>query len=268
MSSKVWRDLTENFSGYLAEKKQSIAYLSKEIKTNPADGLGWWLKNRKQYSQVEQALNKIYWRIEAKDFLLDEVYQFFTSFQFRDDDIAHAEWFQQAHIKIKALDKRLDAGDILIPGIFRGVLNELHYISEAGDFHNRWGLQQLQIKVTTMYEQLLEKIDSLKQLASEAQSLEKKQLLVTQKRLELEKITTQKQALELQKEKAQLLKDKVLQETKRLEIKRKQHIEEQKLFQLKEQQQQNEDENKRKQELQSSYADIANKWDSQVSNNN
>lgn len=268
MSSKIWNKFSAKISDSIADARKNIVYLSSELKTNPTDGLSWWLKNKHQYEQVDQALRTLHSKIETTDFCLLDVYVFFTSFNFRDDDIAHAEWYQQAQNNIQALDKRLDAGDLIVPGIFRGVLNELRYISEADAFHKRWGLTSLQSKVQTMYEQLLEKVELLKTTASDAQFIQKKQLVIEQKRLELEKIKAQKEALQIQKEKALLLKEKVIEERQLREIRRQEHLEEQKLFQLKEQKEQAEAEAKRKEELQSSYADLANEWDSQVSNNN
>ncbi len=268
MSSNSWNKLRAKFSESISETRKNITNLSTELKNNPADGLSWWLKNKHQYDDLNEALVSLHKQVDSENFSLLEVYNFFTGFNFRDDDIAHAEWYQQAQQKIIALEKRLDSGDILVSGIFRGVLNELRYISEADAFHKRWGLVPLQKKVQIMYKQLLDKVESLKTAATEAQLIDKKRLIIQQKQLELEKIKIQKEALQIQKEKAQLLKDKVIEERQLRETRRQEHLEQQKLFQLKEQKEQTEAEARRREELQSSYADLANEWDSQVSNNN
>ncbi len=263
MSPTIWIKFNTRLSVLLAVIRKNCTNLFREIKNNPADGLSWWLKNRHQYDDLAQALSTLHAHIENNNFTLLQVYLFFTSFNFRDDDMAHAEWYQQAQFKIKQLEKQLDPANILLPNIFHGVLSELRYISEADRFHQRWGLVPLQKKVKRMYNQLLEKVESLKKLASEAQVIEQKRLVIDEKRLELEKIKIQKEALQLQKEKVQLLKDKIVEEKQLLEIRHQEHLEQQRLFQIKQQKLQADAETRRREELESSYADLANEWDSQ-----
>ena len=222
------------------------------------------LKNREQYPLMEIALNKLRHRTEEDDFKFTEVYECLKQFNLRDDDLGHAEWYFQADNKITALQKRLDKGDILIQGIFRGVMSELKYITEANDFHKQWRLVALQEKVNTMYQHLLKQIDDLKHAAVTQQQLETKKATLDEKKLDLEKITVQKEALQIQKDKAEIQREKVIQEKLYREARHAEHLEAQKFLQMKDKKQQEEDEVKRREDLQNSYADLADKWDNSV----
>ncbi len=252
------------FADWLLRSRKQLGYLSHEIKIHPGNGFSWWLKNRQQFPEMEQAVLILKQRAEQQDFKFNEVYQCFNQFNLRDDDLGHAEWYAQADSKISALINRLEKGDILVQGIFRGVISELKYITEADDFHKRWGLVQLQQKVTTMYQHLLKQIDELKTAAVAEQQLNAKKLTIEEKKIELEKINSQKEALQLQKEKAEIQREKVIQEKLYREAKRDEHLESQKFLQMQETKQQNEADEKRRLDLQNSYSELADQWDNSV----
>ncbi len=264
MSSSQLKNYQDKFSDWLSRTKKQLGYLSKELSNHPGDGFVWWFKNRQQYPALEIEVIALRLRADQDDFVFKEVFDCLRAFNLRDDDHGQAEWYQQADLKITALVKRLDKGDILVQGIFRGVLSELKYISEADTFHKHWGLIPLQTKVTTMYQHLLKQVDELKAASISQQSLQAKKLTIEEKKVELKKIALQKEALQIQKEKAEILKDKVIREKEYREAKREEHLEAQNLLQMEDKKQRQDTENKRREELQSSYADIANKWESQV----
>jgi len=249
---------------WVLRTRKQLGYLSKELKMHPGGGFSWWLSNRSEYPAMEVALNELKLRIEKEDFLFSEVYNCFNQFTLRDDDLGHAEWYLQADKKISALSKRLEKGDILVQGIFRGVISELKYITEANSFHKKWGLIPLQEKVTTMYQKLLDQIDELKSASVIQQKLESKKLTIDEKKLDLEKIHAQKEALQLQKEKAEIHREKVIQEKLYREAKRDEHLQAQKFLQMQEQKQQNDAEEKRRIDLQESYSELADKWDNSM----
>jgi len=245
--------------------KKNISRLSKEIKNHPGDGLNWFLKNREHYDEIEKALGDLQQQSESEQFTFDSLHKFFTQFNFREDDVAYAEWYLQAHNKIIELENNLDTKP-LSAKLFRGLLNELRYISEDLEFHKTWGLTSLQQKVKTMYQTLLDKVDTVKKLTQESQQLEQKKLIVEEKRMELEKIKTQKEAIQLQKDKALIMKEKVEKDKELREIRRQQIAEEKALAELNEENRKKASEEKRRADLQDSYADLADKWDEQVSN--
>jgi hypothetical protein len=115
-----------------------------------------------------------------------------------------------------------------------------------------------------MYQHLLKQIDELKEAAVTQQQLQQKKMTLDEKKLDLDKITMQKEALQIQKEKAEIHLEKVVQEKLYREAKREEHREAQKFLQMKDKKQQEEDEIERREDLQNSYAEIANKWDNSV----
>ena len=265
MSSPKKTQFSKRFTDLMNDIKKNISRLSKEIKNHPGDGLNWFLKNREHYDEIEKALGDLQQQSKSEQFTFDSLHKFFTQFNFREDDVAYAEWYLQAHNKIIELENNLDTKP-LSAKLFRGLLNELRYISEDLEFHKTWGLTSLQQKVKTMYQTLLDKVDTVKKLTQESQQLEQKKLIVEEKRMELEKIKTQKEAIQLQKDKALIMKEKVEKDKELREIRRQQIAEEKALAELNEENRKKASEEKRRADLQDSYADLADKWDEQVSN--
>ncbi len=264
MSSELWEKIQQKLLNGVGKSVKQISYLVSELKQDPKGGFQWWMRNKYQYADINQALDELRSKIDQPDFEFSLVYKLFTNFNFRDEDLSHAEWYQQAHLKIKNLQKILTVDNVSSPSTFRPVLTELKFIIEADEFHERWTLNILQKKVARMYHQLLDQVEDLKQTKRDSRILEKKKLLVEEKKLELEKIKKQKEIIALQKEKAELLKAKVVEEKLLKEAKKQELIEAQNLLSLENEKKAKIAAVKRQQELDDSLKNIAGEWDKQV----
>ena len=83
------------------------------------------------------------------------------SFKLTEDNAGQAQWYQTAHQQILNCQKTLDEASILKVEMLKPALTELKFISEADEFHQYFHLQPLQRRVRTMYDSILERLDTL-----------------------------------------------------------------------------------------------------------
>lgn len=172
--------------GKLSQRK--FAYLLKCINRFGANGAFWWLKTHGQNDDLKESVQDLLTSFENPMTPLNLVQQVLDNYQLPDEDLGYVMWYSDAHNKLLNFQAVLEKKNSFDVSLLQSAMNELKYIGQAQEFHQYYGLELLQKKVRDMYQQLQESIDKNQALNYEKLEADKRQLELTLKQGELDKL--------------------------------------------------------------------------------
>jgi len=204
----------------IGEWRGHLGYLRDLVKDDPGKAWDQWKHSYKEQDALKTAITGLSMRSQGEDFSWEEVTATLTQFHLRPDDIGQAEWYQNAHHQYHQALARIDQEQRFRPPFIEGLIKELRFLIEANDFHQKFGLTALQLRIKTMYHALVQRIDEFNAIAKEDLAVKKQQQ-------ELEKIKAQEAVASAEVEKlaqqnrlVQEQRMKTVEEKKRHEAKR------------------------------------------------
>ena len=206
--------------GKIGEWKGHLNYLHSLYKEDPNTAVAHWKQSYKERTYLSNALNQLQERQHADNFSWDEIPRVLSQFHLRDDDRGQADWYGDAARQYQAVLAALEKQKAFKPPIVQPLMKELKFIAEADAFHQKYGLTTVQQKVKTMYMTLQHRID-------EYMKMQKQQLEIAGKDKEIEKLraqeaiaTAEAQKIAQENRLVQEQRLKVVEDKKRLEVKR------------------------------------------------
>jgi len=196
--------------------KKKLGYLSESVSRDGLGGASHWLKSHHQIEAFEEAINDLLVASESEDFTLLQVETTLSSFVLPEEDRAQAEWYGAAHKLLLQFEKSMFDDRYFDSKLLPSILNELKFISQSNEFHHRYGLQQIQEKVTKMYQTLQQSLADHK--ATEKEKLSQKS---DENKIKLAQIESEKSQADAKKAMMESVKIKekrlaIIEEKKRL----------------------------------------------------
>lgn len=152
------------------KKWQSLSRLTSRF---GAQGASIWLKSHHQLEQFEAAINELLIASEQEDFSLLQVDTTLSSFILPEEDLAQAEWYRAAHCYLQEFEDLLQEKRLFDLKKLQAAQNELKFISQSNEFHQRYGIESIQQKVTDVYQSLQQTILDYKTAQQEEVKLQK-----------------------------------------------------------------------------------------------
>ena len=194
--------------------QKKLSYLSESVSRSGMEGASHWLKSHHQIDEFKEALEGLLEASEADDFRLAQVETTFSSFVIPEEDMGQADWYRAASVQLDQFEKSLIEKNKFDKRQIISLINELKYISEASDFHERYQIQSIQTKVKHVYQSLIDALEEHKKAERE--------------KIELKKQEEKNNAAKLQTEKAQAEAKKAMMDSVKVKEKRLAIIEEKK----------------------------------------
>lgn len=236
--------------------QKKINYLSESVSRSGMDGASHWLKSHHQIDELKEALEDLVKASESDEFRLAQVETTFSSFVIPEEDMGQADWYRAASVQLDQFEKLLVEKDRLDKKLLTTLINELKYISEANEFHERYQLQSIQKKVKKVYQSLIDALKEYKTAEREKIQHQKEQDKIAAARLQTEKAQAEAKKATMENMKIKEKRLAIIEEKKRLlaakekmEIEKKQEVE---LAEVKAK----EAEHQRQAKLQDAYVDL------------
>ncbi|MET1257167.1 hypothetical protein [Aliikangiella maris] len=194
--------------------RKKLSYLSDSISRSGMEGAAHWLKTHNQIEQLKEALEDLLKTSNDPEFRLSQVDTTLNSFTLPEEDQQQAEWYKTADLLLTSFQAKLINDKLFDKTLLAKALNELKFISEANEFHERYQIDSIQQQVIQVYQELLKELAEFKQFEKEklAQQQEQEKLQLAQ----------------LAKDKAEAEAKKVMLESVKIKEKRIAIIEEKK----------------------------------------
>lgn len=167
--------------------QKKLSYLSESVSRSGMEGAGHWLKSHHQIDELKEAISDLIESSNAKDFKLIQVDTTLSSFVIPKEDLDQAEWYRTADALLESFYKTLKEKQNVDLKLLKSLLNELKFISQADEFHQRYQIQSIQEKVTKVYQDLLKVLDEFKAIERKRLSTKKEDDALKEKELETEK---------------------------------------------------------------------------------
>ncbi|TQV72287.1 hypothetical protein FLL45_18895 [Aliikangiella marina] len=212
--------------------QKKLNYLSESVSRSGMEGASHWLKSHHQIDDLKDALEDLLKASESEEFKLAQVETTFSSFVIPEEDMGQADWYRAASIQLEQFEKSLLEKKTFDKKQITSLINELKYISEANEFHERYQLQSIQAKVKNVYQNLVDALNEFKKIEREKFQQQKEQDKIQAARLQTEKAQAEakKATMESVKIKEKRLaiieeKKRLLAEKEKMELEGKQEIE-------------------------------------------
>lgn len=240
----------------IQEWQGHLRYLQELFKEDPQTAWPFWRETYQQREALKSAIADLHQRIHSENFEWPEVPKVLSNFTLRPDDQGQADWYNEAHRHYQAVLTKLEQGTRFKPAMVEPLMNELRYLSTADEFHKKYQLTELQIRIKEMYNSLLQRID-------EHNALHKTEIQHKQAHAEAEKIRAQEALVNAENEKlaqqnrlVQEQRLKAVEEKKRLEAKREAEEAEQQRIEKQREYDAEASQRRRQEELQASFRDL------------
>ena len=240
----------------LSEWRGHLGYLRDLAKDDPGQAWNTFKATYKERDTLKAAVAELSARSASEDFSWDEVTKTLGQFHLKDDDLGQAEWYQNAHRHYHEALARLDKEQRFRPVFVEGLIKELRFLTEAGDFHQKYGLTALQMRVKSMYHALVQRIDDFNAIAKQEVAVKKEQQEVEKLKAQEAIATAEAAKIAEQAKLVQEQRMKVFEEKKRLEAKRAADEAEQLRLEKQREYDAEEAHRRRQQELQDSFKNL------------
>ncbi|TQV88151.1 hypothetical protein [Aliikangiella coralliicola] len=209
-------------TGQTLQKK--LNYLSESVSRSGMEGVTHWLKSHHQIDDLKAAINDLLAASEEETFTLLQVHTTFSSFVLPEEDSGQAEWYQTADSYLKNFEKSLVEDKVFNVKALQSALNELKFISQSTDFHQRYKIETIQEKVTQLYQTLQQALKDYKAIEKEklstkqdddklkAAELETRRAEAEAKKVMLENVKIKEKRLTILEEKKRRIAEKELLE--------------------------------------------------------
>ncbi len=204
----------KNTRDFIQTWQKKFGHLSESVSRSGIEGATHWLKSHHQLEELKDAIEDLLVASHEEDFRLAQVETTLNSFILPEEDQGQAEWYKTADNLLTSFEKKLIEEEIFDKQLLASTLNELKFISQADDFHQRYQMLSIQQKVTQLYKELQQALIDFKEI--------EKNKMSTQHEQEKLKIA------ELENQKAQAEAKKVMMENMKIKEKRLAIIEEKK----------------------------------------
>ncbi len=171
--------------------QKKLHHLSESVSRSGLDGANHWLKSHDQIDELQEALADLCKAAEEKNFRLTQVETTFSSFAIPKEDSGQAEWYKIADQLLSDFEKSLLEKKKLDNRKLQLAINELKYISQADEFHQRYHIESIQEKVTAVYNSLLNSINEFKSLEKNKAKKQNEHEKLELAKLEAEKAKSQ-----------------------------------------------------------------------------
>jgi hypothetical protein len=162
-------DFKQRTKAFIELSRKKLTQVYAAYNESGMEGVKHWAKTQHQIDDFKAALDELIIDSESDDFLLLQVDTTFSSFIVSEEDKGQAEWYKAAHQYITLFEDKLNQENHFDIKTLKLAVKELNFISQANHFHQKYGLEAIQKKVTKMYQ-------SLQQSIKEFQANEKERL--------------------------------------------------------------------------------------------
>jgi hypothetical protein len=167
--------------------KRKFAYLIECVNRFGISGFSWWLKTHQQKDEFEIALGDLRVELDKDDANLLAMERVFSDFIVPEDDLGHVFWYTDAHNKLLKFEKELEDNKQFSIKLLQQAMNELKFIGQSDEFHQRYQLEAIQQRVKDMYQDLQQKIVEQQSIERERVEADKQKHSVELARIEAEK---------------------------------------------------------------------------------
>ncbi|MGB0495345.1 MAG: hypothetical protein ACPGJI_03230 [Kangiellaceae bacterium] len=172
--------------GKLCQRK--FGYLLKCINRFGISGVFWWIKTNAQHDDLNESIQDLLTSYEDPETPLNLVQQVLDNYKLPEEDLGHVMWYSDAHNKITLFQSTLEKKQKFDLSLLQSAMNELKYIGLANEFHQYYGLESLQQKVKSMYQDLQESINKHQAIDYQKLEAEKLQSEASLKQAETDKV--------------------------------------------------------------------------------
>jgi len=155
--------------------QKKLGYLSEYYARSGLDGAAHWLKSHHQIEDLETALHELVLASDDEEFSLLQVATTLSCFNLPEEDQGQAEWYQVAHNHLTEFEKELVENNQFDLKKLQAAQNELKFISQADEFHQRYSIQPIQQKASIVYQSLEQAIKEHKVIEKEKNQIKKDQ---------------------------------------------------------------------------------------------
>ena len=124
--------------------QKKFAYLSDCLSRSGMEGVSHWLKSHHQIDALEDAVNELNNVSKSEDFQLLQVETTLSCFLLPEEDLGQADWYKVAHQYLLEFETELKENNRFDIKKIQSALKELRFISQADEFHQRYGIQSIQ----------------------------------------------------------------------------------------------------------------------------
>lgn len=189
MSEKVdFEKIKQQATVMFNDGKRKFAYLLECIDRFGVSGFSWWIKTYKQKDEFEIALEDLRVELAKEDASLLAMERIFNDFMVPEDDLGHVFWYTDAHNKLLKFEKELEDKNQFSIKLLQQAMNELKFIGQSDEFHQRYQLEAIQKRVKDMYQDLQQKIVEQQSIERERVEADKQKHSVELAKIEAEKV--------------------------------------------------------------------------------
>lgn len=247
--------LTARLRRFIDDWRGHFAYLQQLLREDSASAWSHWKVSYKEQAALKDAVQLLSARARVESFDWQDVPRVLNQFHLKPDDAGQAEWYAEASREYHAVLQKLER-EAFRPAHLNALLKELRFIAEADDFHRRFGLTDLQIRIKTMYQALLQRIDQHNALLKEAQDRKSLEQETEKLRAQEALLAAENEKLAQQNRLVQEQRLKAIEEKKRIDAKREADDAEQKRLDAQREADAIEGERRRRIELEDSFRRI------------
>jgi hypothetical protein len=256
MASDNNNDKKPDIKQRLTEWRGHLGYLKNLVKDDPGNAWQTFKTTFKEQDSLKASITELSERSNQEDFSWEEVSATLGRFHLPADDIGQADWYHNAHRQYHEALARLDKEQRFRPAFIEGLLKELRFLTEAQEFHQKFGLTALQARIKTMYHALVQRIDDFNAIAKQELALKKEQQDVEKLKAQEAIAAAETNKIAEQNKLVQEQRMKVFEEKKRLEAKRAADEAEQLRLEKQREYDAEESHRRRQQELQDSFKNL------------
>ena len=195
--------------------QKKMNYLSESMSRSGMEGATHWLKSHHQIDDLKSALEDLVTASEQDDFKLIQVETTLSSFILPEEDLGQAEWYRTASNLLDDFQKTLIEQHKFDKQKITAVLNELKFISQADEFHQRYQIQLIQQKVTQVYQELTKALTDFKSGEKEKLNTQKEQDKLKAAQIEADKAKAEAKKVMLESVKIKEKRLAIIEEKKR-----------------------------------------------------
>ncbi len=153
-----FKELKQNAIIFGKTWQKKLVYLNESLSRSGMEGANHWLKSHHQIEQLNEAIQELVTKAKEDDFSLLLVETTFSCFTLPEEDKGQAEWYLSAHNYLTSFQQSLTEKNEFNIKTLQSAANELKFISEANEFHQRYKIEVIQQKVAKMYQEILKSI--------------------------------------------------------------------------------------------------------------
>ncbi len=198
-----WGQVKSNLHAYTQQGLKHTAYLKQLFQKDPKTAVFWWFKTFREQDALKASIHELVHASKKDDFTLNQVSQTLSSYTFTEDVKGQIQWFADAHNKVMTATQQLEAASTIKKSILTPILNEFKYIINAEELWHDLGLSSIHLQVNTMYQKLFSLLEDLKKIESDKLTSQKEQ-----QALDKEKLKQEEHHAQVELEKLAAIKEK------------------------------------------------------------